>query len=238
MRVRRVRPVRDVRKRKPVSRCSQVRTARKSSLPPIIPCLRVPLCRSPPRPVSTIFFLFHTAFWRALSIRFGPYSSLRHKRMLASPLRPGPSFSPQRSDEGPSYRPVKDNEAFRKLLSPVEFIEGSSSGVLAIPEGKYQAINESPSVTKEEVRPFASSRFLQFLISSYALFLLLFFSRNLLVSHHYHHQRPPLPPPSHQNSPLHRHRLQFHLKQTSHPPIHTLYTQAPSTPIGRRMLPP
>ncbi|RDX53884.1 cysteine proteinase [Lentinus brumalis] len=59
--------------------------------------------------------------------------------MLASPLLPSPRF------EETSYRPAKDLESFNKLLPPpIEFIEGSSSGVLAVAEGKYQPINEGP----------------------------------------------------------------------------------------------
>ncbi|KAI0638387.1 cysteine proteinase [Trametes polyzona] len=58
--------------------------------------------------------------------------------MLASPLLPSPRF-----DEGTSYRPAKDLDAFNKLLPPpIEFVEGSSSGLLAVAEGKYPAINE------------------------------------------------------------------------------------------------
>ncbi|KAI0677336.1 hypothetical protein C8Q78DRAFT_1065906 [Trametes maxima] len=63
--------------------------------------------------------------------------------MLASPLLPSPRF-----DEGTTYRPAKDLEAFNKLLPPpIEFVEGSSSGLLAVAEGKYQAINETPKLT-------------------------------------------------------------------------------------------
>ncbi|KAI9068517.1 cysteine proteinase [Trametes sanguinea] len=58
--------------------------------------------------------------------------------MLVSPLLPSPRF-----DEGTSYRPAKDLDAFNKLLPPpIEFVEGSSSGSLAVAEGKYPAINE------------------------------------------------------------------------------------------------
>ncbi len=69
-------------------------------------------------------------------------------KMLASPLLPSPRF-----DEGTSYRPAKDLDAFNKLLPPpIEFVEGSSSGLLAVAEGKYPAINESPkSTTTAEV---------------------------------------------------------------------------------------
>ncbi|KAI0375867.1 cysteine proteinase [Pilatotrama ljubarskyi] len=63
--------------------------------------------------------------------------------MLVSPLLPSPRF-----DEGTSYRPAKDLDAFNKLLPPpVEFVEGSSSGLLAVAEGKYPAINEPPKST-------------------------------------------------------------------------------------------
>lgn len=73
-----------------------------------------------------------------------------------APLSLGPAFSPQkRAEETTSYRPVKDKEAFRKLVPPVEFVEGSSSGAFAIPEGKFQPINDGPSSSsgsKHEVR--------------------------------------------------------------------------------------
>ncbi|EIM85714.1 cysteine proteinase [Stereum hirsutum FP-91666 SS1] len=63
-----------------------------------------------------------------------------------APLSLGPAFSPQKpAEETTSYRPVKDKEAFRKLVPPVEFVEGSSSGAFAIPEGKFQPINDGPS---------------------------------------------------------------------------------------------
>lgn len=55
------------------------------------------------------------------------------------------------------YRPAKDIEAFNALLPPpIEFVEGSSSGTLAVAEGKYKPINGSGSGTpksgKTEVR--------------------------------------------------------------------------------------
>ncbi|KAH9943232.1 cysteine proteinase [Epithele typhae] len=60
--------------------------------------------------------------------------------MLASPLLPSARFADETS-----YRPAKDLDAFNKLLPPpIEFIEGSSSGVLAVAEGKYEPINEVP----------------------------------------------------------------------------------------------
>ncbi|KAJ7639056.1 Usp36 protein [Roridomyces roridus] len=71
--------------------------------------------------------------------------------MLASPLYAAPTpFTPQ-SDEGPKY--ARDIESFNKLLPPpVEFVEGSSSGALAVPEGKYEPINDTPKAGKPEVR--------------------------------------------------------------------------------------
>ncbi|KAI0832628.1 cysteine proteinase [Trametes gibbosa] len=68
--------------------------------------------------------------------------------MLASPLLPSPHF-----EEGTTYRPAKDLDAFNKLLPPpIEFVEGSSSGLLAAVEGKYPAINETSksSATTEQ----------------------------------------------------------------------------------------
>ncbi|KAG7449482.1 cysteine proteinase [Guyanagaster necrorhizus] len=70
--------------------------------------------------------------------------------MLASPLYPAPSptFSPSHSnaDDQLSCRPSRDLEAFNSLLPPpVEFIEGSSSGTLAVVEGKYDPINATPT---------------------------------------------------------------------------------------------
>ncbi|PBK69766.1 cysteine proteinase [Armillaria solidipes] len=70
--------------------------------------------------------------------------------MLASPLYPAPSptFSPSHSngDDQLSCRPSRDLEAFNSLLpTPVEFIEGSSSGTLAVAEGKYEPINATPT---------------------------------------------------------------------------------------------
>ncbi|KAF9464876.1 hypothetical protein BDZ94DRAFT_1255454 [Collybia nuda] len=72
--------------------------------------------------------------------------------MLASPLPAQPAFSSQRSsDDSLQYRPAKDLEAFNNLLPPaIEFIEGSSSGALAVPPGKYEPINGSPKLPKVE----------------------------------------------------------------------------------------
>ncbi|KAH7916272.1 cysteine proteinase [Hygrophoropsis aurantiaca] len=74
--------------------------------------------------------------------------------MLASPLYPVSSFSPQHgSDDASQFRPARDLEAFNSLLPPpIEFIEGSSSGTLAVAEGKYEAINATPKATKNNHR--------------------------------------------------------------------------------------
>lgn len=74
--------------------------------------------------------------------------------MLASPLLPAPpSFSPQHaSEDALQYRPSRDIDAFNNLLPPpIEFIEGSSSGTLAVAEGKYEPINSSPRIQKVDV---------------------------------------------------------------------------------------
>ena len=63
-------------------------------------------------------------------------------------------FSTQPSGDEPlHYRPAKDLDAFNSLLPPpIEFVEGSSSGTLAVAEGKYEPINLSPKVCNVEVR--------------------------------------------------------------------------------------
>lgn len=74
--------------------------------------------------------------------------------MLASPLMPTSTatFSPSHPPED-QYRPSRDLDAFNKLLPPpIEFVEGSSSGTLAVPEGKYEPINtevSTPRVTHQ-----------------------------------------------------------------------------------------
>lgn len=74
--------------------------------------------------------------------------------MLASPLYASPApFTPE------STKYTKDIDSFNKLLPPpIEFIEGSSSGALAVPEGKYEPINATPKAGKPEVRPYHSFR--------------------------------------------------------------------------------
>ncbi|KAJ7780993.1 Usp36 protein, partial [Mycena metata] len=68
--------------------------------------------------------------------------------MLASPLYAAPV---------PEATFTKDIDSFNKLLPPaIEFIEGSSSGALAVPEGKYDPINATPKAVKPEVRALIS----------------------------------------------------------------------------------
>ena len=71
--------------------------------------------------------------------------------MLAAPILPTPNFTASR--DLAQYRPAKDLEAFKALLPPpIEFVEGSSSGLLAVGEGKYQPINGTPKPARPEVR--------------------------------------------------------------------------------------
>ncbi|TFK20339.1 Usp36 protein [Coprinopsis marcescibilis] len=73
--------------------------------------------------------------------------------MLASPLLPSSAFGPAHQSPADDYRPAKDIDAFNSLLPPpVEFVEGSSSGAYAVPEGKYKPINAppSPKLTRSE----------------------------------------------------------------------------------------
>lgn len=77
--------------------------------------------------------------------------------MLASPLYPTLPFSSQLlSDDQLHLKPSKDIEAFNSLLPPpIEFVEGSSSGVLAVAEGKYDPINGTPKASKVSNPKFA-----------------------------------------------------------------------------------
>lgn len=69
--------------------------------------------------------------------------------LLATPLHP-PSFSTQHTaDDSSHYKP---SQGFKSLLAPIEFVEGSSSGALAVPEGRYDPINGSPKVSTANVR--------------------------------------------------------------------------------------
>ncbi|PPQ66570.1 hypothetical protein CVT26_009470 [Gymnopilus dilepis] len=73
--------------------------------------------------------------------------------MLASPFLPSAPFASQHAPEDSmQYRPSKDMDAFNSLLPPpIEFVEGSSSGTLAVAEGKYEPINSSPKQSKAEL---------------------------------------------------------------------------------------
>lgn len=83
------------------------------------------------------------------------------RMMLASPLLPAPMFS---QDESMHYRPSKDMDAFNNLLPPpIQFVEGSSSGTLAVAEGRYEPINASPKLPKPEVRLLCLLHRLRFL---------------------------------------------------------------------------
>ncbi|TFK68203.1 cysteine proteinase [Pluteus cervinus] len=73
--------------------------------------------------------------------------------MLASPLLPAPTIfsSTHNNDDSLSYGPAKDLETFNNLLPPpIEFVEGSSSGTLAVAEGKYEPINTTPKASRSE----------------------------------------------------------------------------------------
>jgi ubiquitin carboxyl-terminal hydrolase 36/42 len=76
--------------------------------------------------------------------------------MLASPLYPTSSFAPQlASDDHSQFHPARDIEAFNNLLPPpIEFVEGSSSGALAVAEGKYEPINATPKASQNIVGVF------------------------------------------------------------------------------------
>ncbi|KAF7981677.1 hypothetical protein HWV62_32226 [Athelia sp. TMB] len=61
--------------------------------------------------------------------------------LLAKPLHPL-SFSTKDVSEGSGQ--YRSSQEFKSLLAPIEFVEGSSSGGLAVPEGKYEPINGTP----------------------------------------------------------------------------------------------
>lgn len=79
--------------------------------------------------------------------------------MLASPFYPTtPAFSTH-ADDSPAYRPSKTLEDFKTLLPPVEFVEGSSSGTLAVAEGRYEPINvPAAKPAKPQVRRTTRAR--------------------------------------------------------------------------------
>lgn len=111
------------------------------------------LCFSLLSPSKTLSLGGRRLSWRRTLLVVQPLVRSRFK-MLASPLLPSSRFT-----EDTSYRPAKDLDAFNKLLPPkIEFVEGSSSGVLAVGEGKYQPINEVPKKVVAEVRVPVSTR--------------------------------------------------------------------------------
>lgn len=65
--------------------------------------------------------------------------------MLVASSHHTPFFSPQTTAEDSPYGPPQD---FKSLLPPIEFVEGSSTGNFAVPEGKYTPINETPTASK------------------------------------------------------------------------------------------
>ena len=76
-----------------------------------------------------------SAYVNRVTLRLGRW------RMLAHPLaRPAASFSNQKDvDESRSFFISRGNgiSSIEQLLaSPVQFVEGSSSGAFAVPEGK------------------------------------------------------------------------------------------------------
>ena len=71
----------------------------------------------------------------------------RRTAMLASPLYGG--LAPFAS-EGVNY--MKDLDSFNNLLPPpIEFVEGSSSGLLTVSEEQYEPINATPKTVKPQV---------------------------------------------------------------------------------------
>ncbi|KAJ7572496.1 cysteine proteinase [Mycena floridula] len=82
---------------------------------------------------------------------------------VALSTMPPPALQPAflQDDAGVAYHPAKNRESFNKLLpEPVEFVEGSSAGALAVAEGKYEPINASPKAPKNtpsDPRPTKSS---------------------------------------------------------------------------------
>ncbi|KZP02241.1 hypothetical protein FIBSPDRAFT_770995, partial [Athelia psychrophila] len=61
--------------------------------------------------------------------------------LLAKPLHAHSFSTKDVSEDSTQYRSSQD---FKSLLAPIEFVEGSSSGGFAVPEGKYEPINGTP----------------------------------------------------------------------------------------------
>ncbi|KLO19937.1 cysteine proteinase [Schizopora paradoxa] len=76
-----------------------------------------------------------------------------HGKQEHAKSQPPPQlFSTATTHEHTSVRPAKNMEAFNSLLPPeVEFVEGSSTGTLALSsmEGRYEPINASPRASLE-----------------------------------------------------------------------------------------
>lgn len=68
--------------------------------------------------------------------------------LLAKPLHAHTFSTKDVSEDTTQYRSSQD---FKTLLAPIEFVEGSSSGGLAVPEGKYEPINGTPKAKKTSV---------------------------------------------------------------------------------------
>lgn len=116
---------------------------------PIICCL---ICSLPPKSIENLAFSFlirlaSPSSANSLLLRLSP----RMATLLASPLSQI-SVTAFSKEENGQYRPAKNIEAFNSLLPPaVEFVEGSSTGVLAVAQGKYEPINGSPKLRAAEV---------------------------------------------------------------------------------------
>ena len=95
--------------------------------------------------------------------------------MLASPLPPAPTFGLQPRED--DFRPSKDIETFNSLLPPpIEFVEGSSTGAYAVPEGKYKPIN---AISSHKPAPVEVS-----LTTTRFLGLGTFIDVNVMLRHH------------------------------------------------------
>ncbi|KAL1662354.1 hypothetical protein GGF50DRAFT_59157, partial [Schizophyllum commune] len=53
------------------------------------------------------------------------------------------------AEDSSSFRPLKDIDAFKQHLPPpIEFVQGSSTGAVAVPSDKYECINDTPPTNK------------------------------------------------------------------------------------------
>ena len=77
------------------------------------------------------------------------------RRMLAvaQPL-PHQLNGQSSAEDSSSFRPLKDIDAFKQHLPPpIEFVQGSSTGAVAVPSDKYECINDTPSPDKPGASP-------------------------------------------------------------------------------------